>query len=726
MKNNKNINIKSKEIILSAFVLFSVFLIFIPTNVYANEINITSIGLEETTILTLKNDSTDSINTLRIWLQEDFNFESFKTEKGWMGEKNQAGVIIFTSSEMIKIGESVKFGIKTDKTNPAINWKVINEKDEVVKTGITDHRGIIPMVKENPQINTDDINLSDIKNNNGEIFPDSTFKIIPDKPNSGSTIRVVGENFESSQEFNFYINNEKIGDFKTKSDGSFITTMEIPKIENNERTEFKVKNNQGQEKILSIRVGSDQNRILEDENIQLTVDGINNIVNRGDDLKIYGTAIPNKSIIVRILDPQLDITNTRTTTSDSQGKWELLDNVLIPWDAPFGQYSITVSDGNKEILKNWQVKTDKVIILNPSKIFFKSGDLIKFNGTAIPNNQVEIILEDSFGNEIMTEDVDVNELGYLEFEYQTKENDDIEGTWTIIATQGNEKEFIYFGYGQMGTVPINFEFDKSNYKSSDTAIIDFLGKPSENLTLLIISPAGNIKEQEIPIKLRADGRSTFELELSGYESGIYTAVVKKSGVETTETFSVGLQIGSGNIEANITKTEYQQGESILILGNTNPNSLMTITLVDPSGKQIKSLEIPSDSVGTFTEDRLKVPVDGITGKWEIKIVSGTNSENMEFNVYSTENEGITVNIPKEIKAEELLQIKIITTFKTSIIVEITDDSGESIGKISCNTTKEFVCEVFWTVPKNTLPGTYTATIDDAKNSRQVTFDVIPN
>ena len=153
---------------------------------------------------------------------------------------------------------------------------------------------------------------------------------------------------------------------------------------------------------------------------------------------------------------------------------------------------------------------------------------------------------------------------------------------------------------------------------------------------------------------------------------------------------------------------------------------MTITLVDPSGKKIKSLEIPSDSVGTFTEDRLKIPVDGITGKWEIKIVSGTNSENMEFNVYSTENEGITVNIPKEIKAEELLQIKIITTFKTSIIVEITDDSGESVEKISCNTTKEFMCEVLWTVPKSTLPGTYTATIDDAKNSRQVTFNVIPN
>ena len=726
MKKNKNININSKGIVLSTFVLFSVLLIFIPTNVYADEISITSIGLEQTTILTLKNNSNEDVNSLRIWLQDGFNFESFKTENGWIGEKNQAEVIIFTSSETIKSGESVKFGIKTDKVNPVINWKTVNEKDEVIEKGITDYRGNIPIVTQIPDLKNSETKLPDVNNSEGKIFSDSTFKIIPDKPNSGSTIRVVGENFESSQEFDFYINNEKIGDFKTKSDGSFLTTVKIPKIESNERTEFKIKNNQGQEKTMSIRVGSDQNRILEDQNVSLTINGINNIVNRGDDLKIYGTAIPNKSIIVRILDPQKDITNTRTTTSDSQGKWELLDNVLIPWDAPFGQYSITVSDGNKEILKNWQVKTDKVIILKPSKIFFKSGDLIKFNGTAIPNNQVEISLEDSFGNEIITESVDVNELGYLEFEYQTKENDDEEGTWTVIATQGNEKEFIFFGYGQMGTIPINFEFDKLNYKSSDTAIIDFLGKPSESLTLLIISPSGNIKQEEISVKLRADGRSTFELELSGYESGIYTAVVKKSGVETTETFSVGLQIGSGNIEANTTKTEYQQGESILILGNTNPNSLMTIALVDPNGKQIKSFEIPSDSVGIFTENRLKIPIDGITGKWEIKISSGTNSENIEFNVYSTNSEGITINIPKEVKAEELLQIKIITTFKTSIIVEITDDSGETIEKISCNTTKEFLCEVFWTVPKNMLPGIYTATIDDAKNSREVTFNVIPN
>ena len=34
---------------------------------------------------------------------------------------------------------------------------------------------------------------------NGEIFSESTFRIIPDKPNVGSTIRVTGENFGASQ-----------------------------------------------------------------------------------------------------------------------------------------------------------------------------------------------------------------------------------------------------------------------------------------------------------------------------------------------------------------------------------------------------------------------------------------------------------------------------------------------------------------------------------------------
>ncbi|RZD39075.1 MAG: hypothetical protein CXT78_14310 [Thaumarchaeota archaeon] len=110
--------LSNKEKTISTIVLFSIFLILIPSEAYANEINVISVGLDETAIITATNNSDKEIKTFRVWLGEEFNFKSFKTEKGWIGEKNQQGVIIFTTSETVKLNELVKFGLKTDKINP--------------------------------------------------------------------------------------------------------------------------------------------------------------------------------------------------------------------------------------------------------------------------------------------------------------------------------------------------------------------------------------------------------------------------------------------------------------------------------------------------------------------------------------------------------------------------------------------------------------------------------
>ena len=67
-------------------------------------------------------------------------------------------------------------------------------------------------------------------------------------------------------------------------------------------------------------------------------------------------------------------------------------------------------------------------------------------------------------------------------------------------------------------------------------------------------------------------------------------------------------MGSGTIDAKITQSEYETGERILLLGQTNPNSLLTATLVDPNGKEIKTCRnVPSNNVGMFTEERLRIP-----------------------------------------------------------------------------------------------------------------------
>ena len=58
-----------------------------------------------------------------------------KQSEDGLVRKNAQGVIIFSSSEIIKTGESVKFGIKTDKPNAVINWKGLDQNNEVIKVG---------------------------------------------------------------------------------------------------------------------------------------------------------------------------------------------------------------------------------------------------------------------------------------------------------------------------------------------------------------------------------------------------------------------------------------------------------------------------------------------------------------------------------------------------------------------------------------------------------------
>ena len=68
---------------------------------------------------------------------------------------------------------------------------------------------------------------------------------------------------------------------------------------------------------------------------------------------------------------------------------------------------------------------------------------------------------------------------------------------------------------------------------------------------------------------------------------MYTAVISKGSTQSTEIFTVGLQTGSGDIDINTTKLEYHPGDSILILGDTGTNVLLTLTLTDPDVKEIK-------------------------------------------------------------------------------------------------------------------------------------------
>jgi hypothetical protein len=348
---------------------------------------------------------------------------------------------------------------------------------------------------------------------------------------------------------------------------------------------------------------------------------------------------------------------------------------------------------------------------------FDPGKMIIFNGTALPNQQIELTLEDNFGNEVTTEILNVAESGYIEFTYQTTENDDSEGTWTLIATQNNAKEFSYVGYGEKPTIPVNLEFNKANYKSTEKAIISLLGKPSESLKMIIINPTGSINGDEISIPLQEDGRATYELELTGFGSGIYTAIVQKGNSQSSEKFSVGLVTGSGPITAQVTNSEYSIGDRILLIGSTSPNSLLKAQLIDPNGVITKKIDIPSKNDGTFKIDQFKIPNDAISGTWKIYVVSGTNGSTVEFEVISGDQDSIVINIGQTISSPgfgDIMNIGISVSQKSSVNLTIINSNDEQVGDtLSCVPTADFKCEILWIIPEDIMAGTYTIRVSDS-------------
>lgn len=700
-----------RGVFLSLFLILVISVLSIQ-NAYAEGVVVESNSFEKTTILNLENIGKDEIYSVRIWLGDDNEFVSFKAESGWTGERTPQGVIIFTGVDSIKTNESVKFGIKTDHPKPGINWKALDENGEQIEIGKS-----IPSEFQNV------ISSSQTSTSPG-ILSDSFFRIIPERPNAGGDIRVTGNSFGANQELEFFIDTKKLGTINTNNNGYFMTTFQIPEDQKAERVDLIIKDEELEKKI-SLRLGDKGTQIPESENVQLTIKGVPEVMHRGDFLEISGTAHPGSAVTASIKNPDNEVINTRTAEVDAKGVWKLAEPIIVPLDTPFGKYSAEITDGRESIVKMWTVETDKTIIIAPSDIKFVPGETMKFNGTAIPNEPIELVLEDPLGNDMISDILQVGEDGIVEFEYKTIQNVDKEGTWTLIATQGKQKEFIYVGLGELPSIPVNVRFDKLNYKNSETAIISLTGKPSEVLSLLIIDPADKPKGDAVQITIKPDGTQTYELDLDGYSSGVYSAVVSKGAAKSTRTFTVGLLTGSGDITIGTTKTSYEPGESILILGETKPNTLLTITLIDPDGNEVKSEEAYADKQGKITEDSFRIPSEAKSGTWIVNAKSGSNFYNHEIEVTLIKIEGLVISVEDAEKIPgvgKTVTIKVLGA-KQLVIIEIVSDEDEIIEELRFPASAQGKVIQPWIIPPGTEPGIYTFKAHDAYNKAETTYEV---
>jgi len=695
----------SKEISLFVILSLVTFTIFSVNEIDAQEkvVDAKSIAYEKTTIIEFENIGESEIQSFRIWLGEDNLFKSFKTEKGWTGNKNPQEVIVFTTSEPIQFGESVKFGIKTDNANPEIIWKALDKNNAELEIGKT-------LLAES---------TSEPSSNEG-IFSDSSFRLIPEKPNVASTIRVTGDRFASNQEFNFYMGSTFLDSFETDENGHFIFTTRLPEGQKADRVDFIVKDDDGNQKSISLRIGEGETRVVED--VRLTITGLPAKINPGDVVLISGTGNPSGTITADVKTPEGDILTRGVVQINPNGKWEI--GILVPVDTPLGRYEAEISDGGDTIHKSWIVESSKTLHIVPAKIKYDAGDILKFNGTALPDEDVEIILEGPKGIELFSDIIKTDEKGFFNFEIQS-EHSFIDGTYILFGFQGESSDIVYVGLGVLPEKQLVAKMDQLNYNTGDTAIISISG-PESTLTLLILDPSDKQIGEDIKIILGPEGKKDYELDLTDYGTGIYSAVVKLANSQTSELFSVGLKTATELFELTVTKDTYEPGDSILVLGSYPKNALLTLTLLDPNGNEIRVIETFSNKEGGLsTRNTFKLPSDAEFGLWTVKGTSGAHLHDVEILVAAAMEEGITVLVEDIVFVPELnlktVNIKIIGA-GARVNIDIFSDEGELIGNLlTIPPTGQGLIRTPWPIPSDTPPGTYTIHVDDGTETAETTF-----
>ena len=205
MRFMKNMQVYSKYVILVPMILaLSIFTIFSISEVHAAEnIFVNAKSFENTIIIEFNNGYTENIKTVKIWLGTDNSFKSFKSELGWGGGKYSDGqLLVFTATNPLKPGESVKFGVITDKKASGINWKTLDQNENQIDTGNASPQEIS---QTSPIIEEDAKMIEEIKETAGSLY--GTKKFIPEKLRIDSNVRLVGNGFNSGQELQFYIDN---------------------------------------------------------------------------------------------------------------------------------------------------------------------------------------------------------------------------------------------------------------------------------------------------------------------------------------------------------------------------------------------------------------------------------------------------------------------------------------------------------------------------------------
>jgi len=698
-------------LLFSLLIISSIILVSSFESSFSEEVIATSIGFENSIILELKNSRGNVVNidTVRIWVGDNNEFKSFKTEQGWMGKNTPQGVIIFTSENEVKPGEIVKFGIKTVNQNPIINWKAIDKEGNVVEKGST------KISIEESDSNESELNES----KNSAIKNDSRFRLIPEQPSADSSFRLIGDNFIPKQNIDFYIQDEFIDKVRIDADGRIFYTGKVPSILKNDRTEFVLQDLVGNEKVLSLRIQEADNRKIL-EVVKLSIGNTPQQIKRGEVMTIDGMGTPETTLTITSKHTDGNILKLDTIQVGYDGKWS--HDVIFSSDMKLDTVLIEIDDGTTKTLRNVEVISATLINIESEFSKYEPGDTVRFSGLGIPNKEMSIILEDSVGGQMYARSLMIGELGNVSFDV-TISRDSLEGTYILYSYQDEEAGITTFGVGQEPQAIIILKPLKLNFQVDEDVEILIKGAANAQISIILID-SSNREIFSDSVNLGEDGVEIYKINSGELSSGAYILNAQRGESSDETRFSIGFTTGSGVISVQATKSEYIQGDQILILGSTSSgNSLLEIKIINPDGETIKKIDTFSDQSGTFKVDNFKIPIDGKIGVWKINAKSGSNFDSVEFQVKDDSNEFVVILEKATFNPDDIMYINGSGSSGSTISLKIFNSDGEEIAALIPPSTDDGDFSTIWQIPKDIPAGEYEMILDDGINNTSIEFTV---
>jgi len=697
-------------ILISVLLVFSIFTLISISEVNAAEvISVNAKGYENTIIIEFENESTSKIKTVRMWSGGEVAFTSFKSEPGWGGGKySDSKLLIFTATNTLNPGESVKFGLITDEKVNAINWKALDPNDNDIDKG----KISIQVISETSSdiLEEESKEVEQAKETGDELY--GTKKFIPEQIRSGSDIRLVGSGFGSEKNLKLYLDSTILKSVNTDKQGNFLTTISIPDAYNVGTSEFIIKDEFENIQTTNINVKESKNRFLKTSNFE--VNSIPAEIRYEETLTISGSAYPQSAIIIAFENNERVLEKTRVISANANGEWVFEETIERTDD--LGEKFLIFKNKQDKTTKSLTVKSDYLIQISTSAVRYNAGEAVTITGTGEPNDDTTIWVKDQNKKIVHYNVFTSNADGSLNYEFATDDTFS-SGTYTVIMKQEGGSDAALFGIGKYPTSVIVALMEKTNFDLNSKAILSIVGPASSNLSITILDSNDNIKMTD-SITSSSIGKNKYAIDLDGLDSGVYRVAVSSTNIQDSAKFSIGLESASGAISLVSTKSNYSPGESILIIGNTGNNARLMITLLDPSGNISATTETFSDSTGSFSTNNIGIPSDGILGDWKITAHNRLDSNSVEINVSIPTGKSLTLQIEgTQFATGDIVIIKGVGQSDANrLAVKITNESDEVVESLHTPITSSGMFYLPWTVPAGFDTGTYTITVSDDENS----------